>query len=92
MSLAQLRKLPCAAWRSAKAMSADAHEAYGDREGHNYADHLSDLVNNEYGRQMGEKIAAANPGASESQLRDAITREAKNYMTSGNYARPSDFE
>ncbi|MGY4393647.1 RHS repeat-associated core domain-containing protein [Streptomyces sp. TE12347] len=73
-------------------MVADAHEAYGEREGHNYADHLSDLVNNEYGRQMGEKIAAANPGASESQLRDAITREAKNYMTSGNYARPNDFK
>ncbi|WP_051814262.1 RHS repeat domain-containing protein [Kitasatospora sp. MBT63] len=73
-------------------MVADAHEAYGDREGHNYADHLSDLVNNEYGRQMGAKIAAANPGASESQLRDAITREARNYMTGGNYARPNDFE
>ncbi|MFG2487845.1 hypothetical protein ACGFSI_34470 [Streptomyces virginiae] len=73
-------------------MVADAHEAYGDREGHNYADHLSDLVHNEYGRQMGEKIAAANPGASESQLRDAITGEAKNYMTGGNHARPSDFE
>ncbi|PWK63075.1 hypothetical protein BCL76_12319 [Streptomyces sp. CG 926] len=76
--------------RTAK-MVADAHEAYGDREGHNYADHLSDLVNNEYGRQMGEKIAAANSGASESQLRDAITREAKNYTPSGNYARLSDF-
>lgn len=41
---------------------------------------------------MGEKIAAANPGASEFQLRDAITRKAKNYMTSGNHDRPSDFE
>ncbi|MGW6841403.1 hypothetical protein [Streptomyces sp. NPDC054958] len=73
-------------------MVADAHEAYGDREGPNHADHLSDLVNNEYGRQMGEKIAAVNPGASESQLRDAINRAAKSYMTSGNHARPSDFE
>ncbi|MEU9131064.1 RHS repeat-associated core domain-containing protein [Kitasatospora sp. NPDC048540] len=78
--------------RQEAAMVADSHEAYGDREGTNYADHLSDLVNNEYGRKMGEKIAAANRGASDAQLRSVIADAARDYLTGGNYARPDDFK
>ncbi|MET9398680.1 RHS repeat-associated core domain-containing protein [Kitasatospora sp. NPDC002965] len=73
-------------------MVADAHEAFGAREGHDYADHISDLVNNEYGRKLGEKIASANPGASDTQLRSTIVDEARKYLATGDYARPSDFE
>ncbi|MFE3500145.1 RHS repeat-associated core domain-containing protein [Kitasatospora sp. NPDC059160] len=73
-------------------MVADSHEAFGAREGHEYADHISDLVNNEYGRKMGEKIAAANQGASESQLKGVILDEARKYIASNDFARPSDFE
>ncbi|MFJ1702635.1 RHS repeat-associated core domain-containing protein [Kitasatospora sp. NPDC088346] len=73
-------------------MVADAHEAYGEREGQKYADHKSDLVNNEYGRKMGEKIAAANQGASQSQLRGVVIAEARKYLASGDFGRPGDFE
>ncbi|MFD5918372.1 DUF6973 domain-containing protein [Kitasatospora sp. NPDC058201] len=73
-------------------MAADAHEAFGARAGHDYADHISDLVNNEYGRKLGEKIASANPGASDAQLRSTIVDEARKYLATGDYARPSDFK
>ncbi|MEU1282656.1 RHS repeat-associated core domain-containing protein [Kitasatospora sp. NPDC005856] len=73
-------------------MLADAHEAYGAREGHEYHDHISDLVNNEYGWKVGEKIGAANPGASDAQLKALILGEARKYVASDDFARPSDFE
>ncbi|MEV8329078.1 RHS repeat-associated core domain-containing protein, partial [Kitasatospora sp. NPDC056731] len=73
-------------------MVADAHEAFGVREGHGYADHISDLVNNEYGRKMGERIGAANAAASDSQLKAVILDEARKYIASDDFARPSDFE
>ncbi|MEV7602439.1 RHS repeat-associated core domain-containing protein [Kitasatospora sp. NPDC089797] len=64
----------------------------GAREGHEYADHISDMVNNEYGRKMGEKIAARNQGASDEQLKGIILDEARKYIASDDFARPSDFE
>ncbi|MEU6232408.1 RHS repeat-associated core domain-containing protein [Kitasatospora sp. NPDC047058] len=83
--------LTIATGRQDAAMVADAHEAYGPREGRNYADHLSDLVNNEYGRKMGEKIAGDHPGASWPALESVVLDEARKYIATNDFARPKDF-
>lgn len=72
-------------------MWADAHEAYQGAE-LDQSDHLSDLVNNEYGRKAGREIRDQHKGIQWSSSMPLIIQRGKEYIDSGNWARPSDFQ
>ncbi|WP_455583746.1 RHS repeat domain-containing protein [Kitasatospora griseola] len=77
---------------------ADAHEAYHAKT--EEADHLSDLVNNERGRQIGLEVKGRmltmpidSAHACPACWADVwIMEAAKDYVKSGNYSRKQDFE
>ncbi|GGR06880.1 hypothetical protein GCM10010195_72410 [Kitasatospora griseola] len=73
---------------------ADAHEAYGQKPDLNnyfYRDHLTDLVNNEFGRSIGKQAIQMRDGASEEKVQAFILQQVRDYIASGNYARRDDF-
>ncbi|MFJ9448079.1 RHS repeat-associated core domain-containing protein [Kitasatospora sp. NPDC101235] len=71
----------------------DAHEAYHPR--HEHTDHMSDVVNNIRGRQIGEearnKFANGKGDTASGKVLDYILQQAREYVKSDTYARPNDF-
>ncbi|MFB7475212.1 RHS repeat-associated core domain-containing protein [Kitasatospora sp. NPDC056184] len=67
----------------------EAHEMYyADKE---EADHRADLLNNEFGQELGKRVARESNG-NISKAQDMIIAAAKEYVNSDHFARASDME
>ncbi|MFJ7277167.1 RHS repeat-associated core domain-containing protein [Kitasatospora sp. NPDC098663] len=73
---------------------AIAHEAFGpqpDLSDYNYRDHLSDLVNNARGRNIGVEASRYGNGHSRDQAMQYILEAVRADIRNGLYARRDDF-
>ncbi|GAB2807916.1 DUF6973 domain-containing protein [Streptomyces daliensis] len=76
---------------------ADAHEAYHPKSAH--PDHMADLVNNEYGRDLGHRTESEGPAkpitpggpSADAQAEERILDEARRYAQSDDFAHEDHF-